>query len=47
MLDRMKVNNMILSPELVLLKVTEKILEKMKNTSLCIIENHGKGVDFF
>ena len=42
----MKEQNISTSPEPISLKITEKIIEQMKN-SICRIDNHGKGTGFF
>ena len=47
MVERIIENNISTSPEPVSLKVNEKIMEQMKNVSLCIINNHNKGNGFF
>ena len=47
MVDRMKEQNILTSPEPISLKQTEKIIEQMKNNSICRIVNHGKGTGFF
>ena len=41
----MKEHNILISP--ISLKQTEKIIEQMKNNSICRINNHGKGTGFF
>ena len=43
----MKEQNISTSPEPISLKITEKIIEQMKNNSICRINNHGKGTGFF
>ena len=43
----MKEHNILISPEPISLKQTEKIIEQMKNNSICRINNHGKGTGFF
>ena len=43
----MKEQNISTSPEPISLKQTEKIIEQMKNNSICRINNHGKGTGFF
>ena len=43
----MKEQNISTSPEAISLKQTEKIVEQMKNNSICRINNHGKGTGFF
>ena len=39
--------NISISPETISLKQTEKIVEQMKNSSICRINNHGKSTGFF
>ena len=41
MVDRMTEQNISISPEPISLKITEKIIEQMKNNSICRIINHG------
>ena len=43
----MKEQNISTSPEPISLKQTEKIIEQMKNNSICRINNHGEGTGFF
>ena len=43
----MKEHNILISPEPISLKQTEKIIEQMKNNSICRINNHDKGTRFF
>ena len=43
----MKEQNISTFPEPISLKQTEKIIEQMKNNSICRINNHGKGTGFF
>ena len=40
MVDRVKEENISTSPEPISLKITEKIIEQMKNNSICKIINH-------
>ena len=47
MVDRITEQNISTSPEPISLKQTEKIIEQMKNNSICRINNHGKGTGFF
>ena len=42
----MKEQNISTSPEPISLKITEKIIEQMKNNSICRIINHGIGTGF-
>jgi len=46
MVDRIKEQNISTSSEPILLKQTEKIVEQMKNNSICRIINHGIGTGF-
>ena len=46
MVDRIKEQNISTSPEPISLKITEKIIEQMKN-SICRIINHDIGTGFF
>ena len=46
MMDRIRGNILLTSPEPVPLKETEKIVEQMKNNSICRIDNHGIGIGF-
>ena len=42
----MKGQNISTFPESISLKITEKIIEQMKNNSICRINNHGIGTGF-
>ena len=46
MVDKIKEKYIITSPEPISLKGTEKIIEQMKNNSICRIINHGIGTGF-
>ena len=43
MVDRIKEQNISTSPEPISLKITEKIIEQMKNNSICRINDKGTG----